>query len=139
MVHPVVERFKQTYARLNAQSLELLESLYGEEVEFQDPFHRIIGLPALRRYFAALYAQVECCSFVFEEEMVQGNRAVLMWTMSLTHPRLNGGAPVTVPGCTLIRFRDQVFYHRDYFDAGAMLYEQLPLIGMLVRVIKSRM
>lgn len=139
MVHPVVERFKHTYGRLNAQSLELLNDLYGEDVLFQDPFHRIAGLPALRRYFGELYAQVESCSFEFEEEMVQGNRAVLMWTMSLTHPRLNGGAPVTVPGCTLIRFRDRVFYHRDYFDAGAMLYEQLPLIGMLVRVIKSRM
>lgn len=138
-MQPVVERFKQIYSGLSVRSLGLLNELYSDDVEFQDPFHRIAGLPALRRYFGELYAQVESCSFEFEEEMVQGDRAVLMWTMSLTHPRLNGGAPVTVPGCTLIRFRDQVFYHRDYFDAGAMLYEQLPLIGMLVRVIKSRM
>ena len=58
--------------------------------------------------------------------------------MQLNHPRLNAGAAVTVPGSTLIRFRDKVFYHRDYFDAGAMVYEQLPLIGMLIRAIKGR-
>ncbi len=58
--------------------------------------------------------------------------------MLLKHPRLNGGALVTVPGSTHLRFRDKVVYHRDYFDAGAMLYEQLPLIGMVIRIIKGR-
>lgn len=137
-MHPMVERFKQTYGRLNAQSLELLNDLYGDDVEFQDPFHRIRGLPALRRYFSELYAGVESCSFEFQEEIMHGNHAALLWTMRMIHPRLNGGAPVIVPGSTVIRFRDRVTYHRDYFDAGAMLYEQLPLIGTIVRMIKRR-
>ena len=124
-MQPVVERFKQIYSGLSVRSLGLLNELYSDDVEFQDPFHRIAGLPALRQYLAALYAQVEAC-------------AVLTWTMQLNHPRLNAGAVVTVPGSTLIRFRDKVFYHRDYFDAGAMVYEQLPLIGMLIRTIKGR-
>jgi hypothetical protein len=81
---------------------------------------------------------VELSSFVFEDEIVQGNSAVLTWTMSLKHPRLNGGDVVTVPGSTHIRFRDKVTYHRDYFDGGAMLYEHLPLIGLVIRMIKER-
>ncbi len=138
VMQQVVERFKHTYGRLNVQSLDLLNDLYDDVVEFQDPFHRIAGLPALRQYLTDLYARVESCSFVFEDEITQGNRAVLMWTMRLKHTRLNGGALVTVPGSTHIRFRDKVFYHRDYFDAGAMLYEQLPLIGTVIRIIKGR-
>ena len=63
---------------------------------------------------------------------------MVTWTMSLKHPRLNGGDPVIVPGSSLIRFREKVFYHRDYFDGGAMLYEQLPFIGMVIRAIKAR-
>lgn len=137
-MQPVVERFKQTYGRLNAQSLGLLSDLYSDDVEFQDPFRQIAGLSAFRQYVTELYAHVESCSFTFEEEVAQGNRAVLTWTMLLKHPRLNGGALVTVPGSTLLRFRDRVFYHRDYFDAGAMLYEQLPLIGTVIRIIKGR-
>ena len=137
-MQPVVERFKQIYGGLTIRSLGLLDELYSDDVEFQDPFHRIAGLLALRRYMAALYAQVEACSFRFEDDVRQGNCAVLTWTMQLNHPRLNAGAVVTVPGSTLIRFRDKVFYHRDYFDAGAMVYEQLPLIGMLIRTIKGR-
>jgi hypothetical protein len=134
----VVERFKQTYNRLNAQSLGLLNELYSHDVVFQDPFRRMSGLPALTEYFAELYRHVELSSFVFEDEIVQGNSAVLTWTMSLKHPRLNGGDVVTVPGSTHIRFRDKVTYHRDYFDGGAMLYEHLPLIGLVIRMIKER-
>ena len=81
---------------------------------------------------------MEFCTFAFEEEVGQGDRAVLTWTMSLRHPRLNGGKLVTVPGSTHIRFHDKVFSHRDHFDAGAMLYEQLPLIGTVIRIIKDR-
>ena len=134
----VVERFKQTYNRLNAQSLGLLKELYSHDVVFQDPFRRISGLPALTEYFAELYRHLESSSFVFEDDIVQGNSAVLAWTMSLKHPRLRGGDVVTVPGSTHIRFRDKVMYHRDYFDAGAMLYEHLPLIGLVIRTIKER-
>ena len=134
----VVERFKQTYNRLNAQSLGLLNELYSHDVVFQDPFRRLSGLPSLTEYFAELYRHVELSSFVFEDEVVQGNSAMLTWTMSLKHPRLNGGDVVTVPGSTHIRFRDKVTYHRDYFDGGAMLYEHLPLIGLVVRMIKER-
>ena len=137
-MQPVVERFKQIYSGLTVRSLGLLNELYSDDVEFQDPFRRIAGLHALPQYLDALYAQVEACSFRFEDDVRQGNCAVLTWTMQLNHPRLNAGAAVTVPGSTLIRFRDKVFYHRDYFDAGAMVYEQLPLIGMLIRTIKGR-
>lgn len=134
----VIERFKQTYNRLNAQSLGLLSELYSQDLVFQDPFHRLSGLPALTTYFTELYRQVESSSFLFEDEIVQGNSAVLIWTMALKHPKLNGGNLVTLPGSTHIRFRDKVLYHRDYFDGGAMLYEHLPLIGLVIRMIKER-
>ena len=53
----VVERFTQTYGRLNAQSLGLLSDLYSDDLEFQDPFHHLTGLSALRQYFEQLYAR----------------------------------------------------------------------------------
>jgi hypothetical protein len=134
----VVERFKQTYNRLNSQSLGLLRDLYSDDVRFQDPFRFISGLPALTDYFTELYRHLESSSFTFEDDIAQGNNAVLTWTLSLKHPRLNGGHVVMVPGSTHIRFRDKVTYHRDYFDAGAMLYEHVPLVGLVIRAIKER-
>jgi hypothetical protein len=138
MQQMILERFQQTYQRLNAQSLGLLGQLYSDDVSFQDPFRRIAGLPALTDYFTELYRHVESCSFTFGDSVVQGQSASLTWTMSLKHPRLNGGRLVTVPGSTFIRFHDKVCYHRDYFDGGAMLYENLPVVGFVIRAIKER-
>lgn len=137
-MQPILERFTQTYHRLDGQSMGLLKELYSDDILFQDPFHCITGLPALTRYFVELYRDVESITFRFEDTLVQADRAMLTWTMSLKHPRLNGGDPVIVPGSTHIRFREKVYYHRDYFDGGAMLYEQLPLIGMVIRAIRAR-
>ncbi len=134
----VVEQFKETYGRLNAQSLGLLAELYTDDVVFQDPFRRLEGLGALTRYFAELYAHVETCSFTFEAEVVHAQQGVILWTMSLRHPRLNGGRTVVVPGSTHVRFRHKIYFHRDYFDAGAMLYEHIPVIGMVIRFLKER-
>jgi hypothetical protein len=134
----IVERFTEIYYRLNGQSLGLLTDLYSEDIQFHDPFRRITGLRPLMEYFDELYRNVKSVSFRFEETVVQGDNAMLVWTMSLKHPRLNGGDLVTVPGSSHIKFREKVIYHRDYFDAGAMLYENLPLIGMVIRAIKER-
>ncbi len=134
----VVERFKQTHYRLNGGSLGLLNELYDDDVSFEDPFHRIAGLPQLTAYFESLYRHVTSCSFVFHDEAATQDQAFLTWTMSWVHPRLNGGRLVTVPGSTHIRFREKVWYHRDYFDTGAMLYEQLPVIRSIIRAIKAR-
>jgi len=56
-VQSVVERFTQTYGRLNAQSLGVLSDLHSDDREFQDPFHHLTGLSALRQYFEQLYAR----------------------------------------------------------------------------------
>ncbi|MBM3418431.1 MAG: transcriptional regulator [Bacteroidetes bacterium] len=30
-------------------------------------------------------------------------------------------------------------YHRDYFDLGEMVYEQIPVFGKIIKTMKSRM
>jgi len=35
-----------------------------------------------------------------------------------------------------VAFEERVTYQRDYFDAGAMVYEHVPLFGWIVRWIK---
>jgi len=134
-----VETFKDTYNRLTRSSLSLLDILYDESVLFEDPLHRIQGLPALRAYFERLYADVHSCRFTFEAEVAQADQAFLTWTMHLRHRRFHPGETLHLPGASHIRFTDKVVYHRDYFDVGALLYERVPLLGPLVRALKSRL
>ncbi|WFO52347.1 nuclear transport factor 2 family protein [Aeromonas veronii] len=134
-------RFIGLYQQLDKQQLHRLPEVYAEQVVFTDPAHRIEGLAALGDYFAALYQRLAYCRFVITSQQQQGRQAWLGWTMTFSHPRLRGGEPVTVEGATRLEFDEvgKVCQHRDYFDLGAMLYEQLPLLGPVVRTIKMRL
>ncbi|MFM5470638.1 nuclear transport factor 2 family protein [Aeromonas sp. 602293] len=134
-------RFIGLYQQLDKQQLHRLPEVYAEQVVFTDPAHRIEGLAALGDYFAALYQRLAYCRFVITSQQQQGQQAWLGWTMTFSHPRLRGGEPVTVEGATRLEFDEvgKVCQHRDYFDLGAMLYEQLPLLGPVVRTIKMRL
>lgn len=134
-------RFIGLYQQLDKQQLHRLPEVYAEHVVFTDPAHRIEGLAALGDYFAALYQRLAYCRFVITSQQQQGRQAWLGWTMTFSHPRLRGGEPVTVEGATHLEFDEagKVCQHRDYFDLGAMLYEQLPLLGPVVRTIKMRL
>ncbi|MDM5053490.1 nuclear transport factor 2 family protein [Aeromonas dhakensis] len=134
-------RFVALYQQLNRDELHRLPEVYANEVIFTDPAHRIEGLAALTDYFSTLYQRLAYCRFVITSQLQQGRQAWLGWTMTFSHPRLRGGAPVTVEGATRLEFDEtgKVCLHRDYFDLGAMLYEQLPLLGSVVRTIKGRL
>jgi hypothetical protein len=139
-LEPALERFFHAYQRLNRDNLDLLGEIYSEDIRFSDPAHSLNGLPALREYFAELYANVEHITFDFSSPRVCNDQVFVQWVMRLSHPRLNRGKVFEVPGISCLHFADdgRVDEHRDYFDLGALLYEQLPLLGTLVRAVKRR-
>lgn len=136
-----LQRFAQGFTALDKHNLGRLGELYSEDIQFRDPLHQIHGLPDMRRYFEQLYANVQALHFEFHgHDLVNEGEGYLRWTMEYRHPRLAGGKPIRVPGCSHLRWRDErVYQHRDYFDAGSLLYEHLPLFGVLIRWLKGRL
>ncbi len=136
------EGFQQLYHKLNRSNVsdELLGTCYAPHVQFTDPFHQVRGLPNLTDYFAALYSNVEEIQFEFHHSLQQGQISNVRWTMTFRHPRINAGQPVSVEGCSELHWQDGfIIAQRDFFDAGAMLYEHLPLLGWAIRKLKERM
>ena len=133
-----LNRFLQLFRALRHDTLHRLDEVYDERILFEDPLHRIEGRDALRAYFDRLYAGVESIDFAYGELMREPGQAMLTWTMQLRHRRLRAGELLTLPGASHLRFADRVHYHRDYFDAGALVYERLPLVGGVVRAIRRR-
>lgn len=143
MPHPVdaelVHKFIDVYQSLNKSNLFLLADIYHNNIIFTDPVHQVKGLNALNDYFVHLYANVSEISFKIDNFFIAEQEAALYWQMHYCHNKLNRGQPISVTGHSHLRFRDgKVIYHHDYFDIGAMLYEQIPFFGGLVRLIKQR-
>ena len=135
-----LDRVRAIFNAMGRDSLHLVDEIYSPTVLFVDPFHRIEGRPALREYYRKMYADVQSIRFDFSGETAAADDVVLYWTMTYSHPRLRGGAPISLEGCSRLAFGPdgKVVLHRDYFDAGALLYEHVPLLGRAVRFIRER-
>lgn len=136
-----LEAFCAFFNKLDNTCTEKLYEVYTENVIFSDPLHHIEGREALECYFSAMYENVDQCQFSYHTRQLQNNQAFVTWTMTFIHPRLASGKPVSVEGCSALTFADdgKVLRHHDYFDAGAMLYEHLPLMGSVIRWLKNRL
>lgn len=138
-VPATLENFRALFNELDKGNLNKLSRVYSENIRFQDPLGTVHGLDELTRYFAGAYANVIACRFEFGDAVVQGGVAALPWVMHLRHKRIRKGREVQVQGMSHLEIRDgMVCYHRDYFDAGEMLYENLPVVGGLIRWIKDQ-
>ena len=133
--------YARRFAELDKDNLHLLGELYSEDIAFADPLHEVHGLHDLRKYFADLYANVSELQFEFHAfDQVREGKGYLRWTMTYRHPRLNQGEPIAVQGCShLLWTEHKVFQHRDFFDAGALLYEHLPVMGRMIGWLKRRL
>ncbi|MDR9440888.1 MAG: nuclear transport factor 2 family protein [Halomonas sp.] len=138
---PDLEAFCAFFNKLDKTCTKKLYQVYTADVEFIDPLHHIKGREALEGYFCTLYDNVTSCQFTFYETLQRQDTAFITWTMHLVHPRLDGGHRVEVEGCSHLLFAEdgRVVRHRDYFDAGALLYERLPVMGPAVRWVKRQL
>jgi len=134
-----LNQFISVYQKLSTNNLDLLDEIYAQEVTFIDPIHEIKGLSNLHEYFNGLYKNLSSCTFIINDVIVDEQQAAVYWEMNYQHAKLNKGEIVSVQGSSKLIAKDnKIVYHRDFLDLGAMLYEQLPLIGKLIHWIKVK-
>lgn len=125
------------FEQLSPASLSELPQIYAEDAWFKDPFNEVKGLAEISRIFAHIFVQVDRPRFIVTTQLDQDQTAVLIWDFEFRMKRFSS-APQTIRGATHLRFDDAglVIYHRDYWDAAEELYEKLPLLGGLMRILK---
>jgi ketosteroid isomerase-like protein len=136
------ERVRHIFNALTVDHLDLLDGFYDAHVVFEDPLTHVEGLEALRRYYGGLYRHVESIRFEFEELVEQGDTVIGLWVMHLQASGLRKGETIELPGVSHLRFdprTDRVVQHRDYFDMGAFVYEHIPVLGAMVRLVNRKL
>ena len=134
-----LQQFIDIYSELGTDNLHTLESIYHPEVTFIDPLHRVEGFSALLASFKNSYSNISQCTFVIEHVFESGSEASVYWRMNFCHENLNAKKPISVFGHSHLKAsNEQVIYHRDYLDVGAMIYEHVPLLGVVIKSIKKR-
>jgi steroid Delta-isomerase len=133
-----LQRIVAFYETLSEQSLPELRALYANNAYFKDPFNEVRDIEAIYAIFAHMFVSTNRPRFVVQTRIEQGDEAFLVWEFRFAIKRYKPNMEQTIRGASHLRFdaEGRVNFHRDYWDAAEELYEKLPVIGSLLRVIK---
>ncbi len=137
------EAFCKHFEQFHNSPLSDLRKFYTEDVEFIDPLNHLHGLTKTRSYFSKLRRSVSECTFIIQSVNHTSNddheTIFLTWVMSLKTVSASSKA-VVVEGVTHLKVGQQgIFYHRDYFDVGELIYENVPLLKWVIKGIKRKL
>lgn len=136
-----LRRIKHFWQTLTLEGVAEIGAYYADDATFRDPFNNLKGLHAIKHVFVDMFARTHDPRFVITETILEDNRVLLIWDFTFRLKSLKPDLTRKIHGTSVIHFSadGRVISHRDYWDAAEELYEQLPLIGILMRWLKRKM
>lgn len=128
--------YARFYETLSPDTLEELRRLVAPEVRFKDPFNDVSGVEALIHATAAMF-RFGTPRFEILDRALSRRGGYLLWRYTVD---IRAERPWVIDGMTALRFdaAGRVIEHIDHWDAAGQVYERLPLLGALLRLIKRR-
>jgi steroid Delta-isomerase len=126
------------FETISPATVATIEHIYSMDAYFKDPFNEVRGVEPIRAIFAHMFVKVDKPRFVVLEAIEQNGQAFLAWDFLLTFK--GEQQERKIHGSSHLRFdpSGKISYHRDYWDVAQELYEQLPVLGSLMRFLKRR-
>ena len=135
-----VDTIVRFFETLTPAQVERLADLYTADAQFKDPFNAVQGLAAVQQVYRHMYVSLESPHFIVTNRIVDGHQCFLTWEFKFSFRNFRKGVPQTVVGGSHLVLADdgRIRLHRDYWDAAEELYEKLPVVGSLMRLLKKR-
>lgn len=137
-----LEKFSESFSDLTRDDLgERIESLYAEDLYFNDTIHTFHRRDELKDYMVQTGKGLEESTVEIRQIVRDGEDVFVRWTMDF-RARVAGKAIHSESiGITQLRFNDEgrIVLHQDFWDSGGALYAHLPIVGFVVRSARNRM
>ncbi|MCG2576980.1 nuclear transport factor 2 family protein [Dechloromonas sp. XY25] len=134
-----LERLITFFQELTPEAVERFPEFYGADAYFKDPFNEVRGVQAIAGIFAHMYRQVEAPRFEVTERIADASGAMLVWDFHYRVRRWGRSEMQRIRGVSHLKFAadGKVIYHRDYWDAAEELYMKLPILGGLMKYLRT--
>jgi hypothetical protein len=106
---------------------------------FRDPFNDVRGCAAMRRVLQKMFEDLSEVGFCVTAQASQLPISFIAW--ELTGRMSQSGRLLRLDGVSHLVFAGdgRVKVHIDYWDAASQLYERLPLLGPILRILRRRL
>ena len=129
------------FESITEATLPQLYDFYAADTYFKDPFNEVHTAEQVEQIFAHMFGPLSDPRFIVHTRIEQGDEAFLTWDFRFAFKKFHPDVEQVIRGGSHLRFdaQNKVCHHRDYWDAAEELYEKLPIIGGLLRIMKRRM
>jgi len=133
-------RYCALFAALRAEDLVRLPDFFTADVRFKDPFNDVRGIAAVQAVFAHMFAVTERPRFEILEQAMSGASGFVRWRFRFA-PRGRPQAEREIEGVSRVLFAPdgRVVEHVDYWDPVGGLYDSLPVLGPVLRLLRRRL
>lgn len=112
---------------------------YDDSSYFEDPFQKVRGMDKIYNIFEDMYTKLYNPKFIIQECVSNKNVSYIKW--NFTFQMNESSSENSFIGLSRVVFSDdgKVLEHVDFWDAGANVYEKIPLLGTIIRLIKRKL
>jgi steroid delta-isomerase len=127
------------FKRIAPGNLDELRDLCAVDVRFRDPFNDVRGQDQIVRIFSKMFEEVAEPTFEVVDNALSGSNSYLRWVLRFKSKK--NGKSFSIEGMTEVHFDQsgKVAAHLDHWDAASQLYEHVPLLGGVLRIIRRRL
>jgi hypothetical protein len=136
-----IARFTKFFADMTEESVRgLTRETYAPDAFFNDTLKTVRGADAIEHYFLETVKNAESVRATVQDVAVSDGNYYVRWTMDVRLAKFKRGQTLRSIGITHLRFDDagRILIHQDYWDSTGGFFEHLPVLGGILRAIKSR-
>ena len=134
----LAERYARFWEALSADTLDGLADVMARGVRFRDPFNDVRGIDRVREVFAGTYRRLSDVEVRVSDVAAGREACYLRWTFAYRIGRSRRRWQLT--GMSEIQFDGdgRVATHIDHWDAATQVYEKLPVIGGVLKLLRAK-
>lgn len=134
-----LEAYCKFFENLNKDSLyENYNYFFDEKSIFQDPFQKVVGVDKIYEVFQDMYETLYEPKFIILDMSSSNKQSYIYW--KFTYKTKKDSKTQFFDGISIVKFNEnsKVEFHIDYWDATSNIYENIPILGAILRFIKKR-
>lgn len=130
--------WRQFLETLRPDTIARLDQLMADDVHYHDPFVDIQGVDQVKRAFLKIFDDIAQPRFTVTHCACDGDTCFLRWHFTCRPRSIYRGLPWICDGVTELRFRSdgKVCEYAEHWDAGEQVYEKLPVLRAIIRMVK---
>lgn len=136
-----LSRYAGFFAAMRQADVDQMDTVMTPGVHFRDPFNDLYDLQATQTVFRHMFEACREARFTILDQAAAGETGFLLWRLDFRLKRWQPDRAREILGTSHIRLAPdgRASEHCDYWDAGQQVYEQIPVLGTLLRQVRKRL